>query len=191
MANLKEIRNRITSVSSMSQITNAMKMVSAAKFKKAQDAIIQLRPYANKLKEILTTLSDNGGSSSDNPYVKERGTKKALIIVITSNRGLCGAFNSNLIKYAMITANSSYSEQLSKDQLVFLPIGRKAVDYFTKRKYPVVQGHYNHLLEVPNFEKIVPTAEMIINGFLDGTYNHIEIIYNQFKNAAVQIPTAE
>ncbi len=191
MANLKEIRNRITSVSSMSQITNAMKMVSAAKFKKAQDAIIQLRPYAIKLQEILTTLNNSDSNNSDNPYVKDNGPKKALIVVITSNRGLCGAFNSNLIKYALITANEKFSGQLSKNNLFFLPIGRKATDYFNKRKYPVVAGSYNNLTDSPNFEKIIPIAEMIIGAFLDGTYNHIEIVYNQFKNAAVQIPSSE
>ncbi len=191
MANLKEIRNRITSVSSMSQITNAMKMVSAAKFKKAQDAITQLRPYASKLQEILSTLSDVIGNSSDNPYSKDKGPKKVLFIVITANRGLCGAFNSNLIKYALWTANEEYKDSFLKGQLFFLPIGRKASDYFTKRNYPVIQGGYNNLIEAPNFEKIVPLSDMIINSFLDGTYNYIELVYNQFKNAAIQIPTAE
>lgn len=191
MANLKEIRNRITSVSSMSQITNAMKMVSAAKFKKAQDAIIQLRPYATKLQEILLTLNSNAGNNSDNPYARNNKQKKALIIVITSNRGLCGAFNSNLIKYAIITANEKYGDLMSNNQVYFLPIGRKALEYFTKRKYPVFEGNYNNLTESPNFEKIVPLSQMIIDSFLNGTYSHIEIIYNQFKNAAVQIPTAE
>ena len=175
----------------MSQITNAMKMVSAAKFRKAQDAITQMRPYANKLQEILSTLSDNDNSSSDNPYVKDKGPKKVLVIVITSNRGLCGAFNSNLIKYALSTACGKYSEQFSKDQLFFLPIGRKATEYFNKRNYLVLHGQFNHLLDAPNFEKVLPTAEMIIETFLNGTYNHIEIVYNQFKNAAVQIPTSE
>jgi F-type H+-transporting ATPase subunit gamma len=175
----------------MSQITNAMKMVSAAKFKKAQDAIIQLRPYATKLQEILTTLNNSDGSNSDNPYEKDNGPKKALIVVITSNRGLCGAFNSNLIKHALITANEKFSEQLSKNNLDFLPIGRKASEFFNKRKYPVFQGSYNHLTDSPNFEKVLPVAEMIINSFLDGTYNHIEIVYNQFKNAAVQVQTSE
>ncbi len=192
MANLKEIRNRITSVSSMSQITNAMKMVSAAKFKKAQDAIVQLRPYAVKLQEILSTLSDSDGNSSDNPYVKTTfGSKKTLIVVITSNRGLCGAFNSNLIKYALLTANTKYGDQLSNGNVVILPIGRKAYEYFNKRKYPVIPGNFNHLTDSPNFEKILQVAGQMIDSFLDGTYSHIEIVYNQFKNAAVQIPTSE
>jgi F-type H+-transporting ATPase subunit gamma len=175
----------------MSQITNAMKMVSAAKFKKAQDAIIQLRPYADKLRDILSTLNDNDNSSSGNPYIIEKGRKKALMVVITSNRGLCGAFNSNLIKQALVTANEKYSDQLSRNELFFLPIGRKASEYFGKRKYPVIPGSYNSLLEAPNYDKILPTVEMVIEAFLDGTYNHIEIVYNQFKNAAVQIPTSE
>jgi F-type H+-transporting ATPase subunit gamma len=192
MANLKEIRNRITSVSSMSQITNAMKMVSAAKFKKAQDAIVQLRPYAVKLQEILSTLSNSDGNSSDNPYAKSANpSKKILFVVITSNRGLCGAFNSNLIKYALSSVNDRFGEHLANSQVTFLPIGRKASDYFIKRKYNVLPGNYNHLNDAPNFEKILPVARQIIDLFLDGSFGHIEIVYNQFKNAAVQIPTPE
>lgn len=191
MANLKEIRNRIVSVSSMSQITNAMKMVSAAKFKKAQDNILQMRPYAIKLQEILTTLSSNDNSSSDNPYIKSGSSKMVLIVVITSNRGLCGAFNSNVTKLALQTVNEKYSQQLASGNVFFLPVGRKAADFFTKRKYQVLPGNYNHLLDGTTFEKIVPTVQMIIDSFLDGTYSQIEVVYNQFKNAAVQITTNE
>ena len=191
MANLKEIRTRIVSVSSMSQITNAMKMVSAAKFKKAQDNILQMRPYANKLQEILYTLSSNDSSSSDNPYVRSGTSQMVLVVVITSNRGLCGAFNTNVIKLALQTVNEKYSQQLAAGNVFFLPIGKKASDFFTKRKYQVLPGNYNHLLDGTSFEKIVPTVQMVIDAFLDGTYAKIEVIYNQFKNAAVQITTHE
>lgn len=190
MANLKEIRTRITSVSSMSQITNAMKMVSAAKFKKAQDNILQLRPYAVKLQEILSTLS-SGSNSNDNPYAKPNRKKSVLFVVVTSNRGLCGAFNSNVIKLAIQTVNEQYGSQLASGDVYFMPIGRKASDYFAKRKYQVIEGNYNNLLDGTTFEKIVPAVQMLIDGYLNGTYGTIELVYNQFKNAAVQITTTE
>jgi F-type H+-transporting ATPase subunit gamma len=190
MGSLKEIRTRIASVTSTRQITSAMKMVSAAKLKRAQDTIMAMRPYANKLQEILSTLStdDDGG---DNPYAKERGIEKVLIVVITSNRGLCGAFNANMIKLALQLANGKYSRQFANGKVHFLPIGRKANDFFVKKNYPVVAGTYNHLLDHPSFEKTVSAAQMLMNGFLDRSYDKIEIVYNQFKNAGVQINTAE
>ena len=191
MANLKEIRTRITSVSSTRQITSAMKMVSAAKLKKAQDTILVMRPYAIKLQEILGNLSGNDQSSSDNPYAKQKEAHKVLVVVITSNRGLCGAFNSNVIKLSLQLASEKYATQLSNKKLFFLPVGRKANDFFTKKGFPVVQGNYNHLLDGPTFEKTAIEVQTIINTFLDGTFDRIEIVYNQFKNAGVQIPSVE
>lgn len=191
MANLKEIRTRITSVSSTRQITSAMKMVSAAKLKKAQDTILLMRPYANKLQEILGNLSGNDQSSSDNPYAKQRSVHKVLIVPVTSNRGLCGAFNSNIIKLSLQLANEKYGTQNAQKKVSFLPIGRKANDFFTKKGFQVVKGSYNHLLDAPTFEKTAVEVENIIKAFLEGTYDRIEIVYNQFKNAGVQIPTAE
>lgn len=191
MANLKEIRTRIVSISSMSQITNAMKMVSAAKFKRAQDNILQMRPYALKLQEILNTICSNDNSSSDNPYARRGLSQKVLIIVITSNRGLCGAFNSNVIKMTLQIVNEKYSSQLASGNVYFLPVGKKAADFFTKRKYQVIPGIYNNLLDGTTFEKVVPTVQMLIDDFHLGKFGNIEIVYNQFKNAAVQITTNE
>ncbi len=191
MANLKEIRTRITSVSSTRQITSAMKMVSAAKLKKAQDTIVVMRPYAVKLQEILATLSEGEKSSSDNPYAKQKEPNKILIIVITSNRGLCGAFNSNVIKLSLQLVNEKYGSQLSAKKLHFLPIGRKANEFFTKKGFPVVKGNFNYLLDGSTFEKTAPEAQNVINSFIDGTYDRIEVVYNQFKNAGVQITTVE
>lgn len=191
MANLKEIRTRITSVSSTRQITSAMKMVSAAKLKKAQDTITMMRPYAIKLQEILANLSDSDKSSSDNPYAKQREAHKVLIVVVTSNRGLCGAFNSNVIKLSLHLAHEKYGNQFLNKRLFFLPIGRKANDFFTKKGFQVVKGNYNHLLDGPTFEKTSSEVELIINSFLEGNYDRIEVVYNQFKNAGVQITTAE
>ncbi len=191
MANLKEIRTRITSVSSTRQITSAMKMVSAAKLKKAQDTILLMRPYAIKLQEILANLSDSDKSSTDNPYGKNREPHNVLIVVVTSNRGLCGAFNSNVIKLSLQLANEKYKNQLSNKKLFFMPIGRKANDFFTKKGYQVVKGNYNHLLDGPTFEKTASEGQMIIDLFIEGNYDKIEVVYNQFKNAGIQITTAE
>lgn len=190
MGSLKEIRTRIASVTSTRQITSAMKMVSAAKLKKAQDTIMMLRPYANKLQEILSTLSSSD-AGNDNPYAKERGIERVLIVVITSNRGLCGAFNSNMIKLALTLANEKYSRQYANGKVHFMPVGRKANDFFVKKNYPVIEGNFNHLLDNPSFEKTVPAAQLLMNSFLGNTYDKIEIVYNQFKNAGVQINTAE
>ena len=133
MASLKEIRIRIASVSSTRQITNAMKMVSAAKLRKAQDAIIQLRPYAEKFYEILSTISGNVDSVEDNPYAQEREIQNVLLIVITSNRGLCGASNSNVIKAALHAATEIYPHLLNQNKVHFMPIGKKASDFLTNR----------------------------------------------------------
>ncbi len=190
MGSLKEIRTKITSFTSMRQITSAMKMVSAAKLKKAQDTILMMRPYANKLQEILSTLSSND-EGNDNPYAKERGAEKILIVVITSNRGLCGAFNANMTKLALQQASEKYGRQFENGKVHFMPIGRKANDFFTKKNFPVVAGNYNQLLDHPGFEKTVPAAQMMMNSFLDGTYDRVEIVYNQFKNAGVQVTTIE
>lgn len=190
MGSLKEIRTRIASVTSTRQITSAMKMVSAAKLKKAQDTILMMRPYANKLQEILSTLSSND-EGNDNPYAKVRSAERVLIVVITSNRGLCGAFNANMIKLALQLATEKYGRQFDNGKVHFMPIGRKANDYFTKKKIPVIEGNFNHLIDNATFEKTVLAAQVLMNAFLDNSYDRIEIVYNQFKNAGVQINTAE
>lgn len=189
MANLKEVRNRITSVTSTQQITKAMKMVSAAKLKRATNAIIQLRPYANKLKEILGNLSATM-DESESPYIQDREPKKVLIVAVSSNRGLAGAFNANVIKTANLLISEKYSDQYSKGNVSIIGIGKKTQDYYQKRKYNVI-GNNNDLYNALTFENASVIAEEIMQGFVKGDYDRVEVVYNQFKNAAMQILTTE
>lgn len=190
MANLKEVRNRITSVSSTQQITSAMKMVSAAKLRRAQDAIVQMRPYANKLKEILENLSASL-DSSDGVYSQQREVKNVLLIVITSNRGLCGGFNANVIKAASRLAREGYKGA----KVSVLPIGKKAADFFRKTEYGIVGSDMprglNELFDSLTFANVAPVAERVMQLYVNGQFDKIELVYNQFKNAAVQITTVE
>ena len=191
MANLKAIRVRIASVRSTRQITSAMKMVSAAKLRKAQDKIVKLRPYVNKMQEILGGLSQSlANSEVENVYGRASSEQeKVLLVVITSNRGLCGAFNTNVIKAARQLIEKHVTQGKCCD-LKLLTIGRKGYDYF--RKYPVtLLGEQNELLNDVSFENISQTAETLMNSFVAGEFDKIEIVYNQFKNAAVQNLTTE
>jgi F-type H+-transporting ATPase subunit gamma len=189
MANLKEVRIRIASVQSTQQITKAMKMVSAAKLKRATNAIVQLRPYATKLKEILGNLSASleGGSS---PFIEEREPNKVLIVVVSSNRGLAGAFNMNVIKTANNLIAEKYSEQLKKGNVSIVAIGKKSQDFYEKRNYKVV-GNNNDVYAALTFENVTKITEAIMTGFEQGDFDRVEVVYNQFKNAAVQILTSE
>ncbi|WP_150450985.1 ATP synthase F1 subunit gamma [Arenibacter lacus] len=185
MANLKEIRNRITSVSSTMQITSAMKMVSAAKLKKAQDAITAMRPYSDKLSELLQGLSASLEGDSGSIYADNREVNKVLIVAITSNRGLCGAFNSNIIKQSNHLINHVYANK----EVDFMAIGKKANDILRKNN-EVIADHsdiFDHL----SFENVAEIAEELMNLFSTGVYDKIEIVYNQFRNAATQIVTTE
>ena len=189
MANLKEVRIRIKSVSSTQQITKAMKMVSAAKLKRATNAIVQLRPYANKLKEILSNLSaslEDGVSV----YTQEREVKNVLLIVVTSNRGLAGAFNTNVIKTTNLLISEKYSSFQKSGNLHIVAIGKKAQDYYEKRKYNVV-GNNNEVFSALNFENVSLITSTVMQAFADGKYDKVELVYNQFKNAAMQILTTE
>jgi F-type H+-transporting ATPase subunit gamma len=168
-----------------------MKMVAAAKLKKAQDTILMMRPYANKLQEILSTLSSDNEGNDDNPYARVRNLESVLIVAVTSNRGSCGAFNANVIKRALQVANEKYSKLMSEGRVCFMPIGKKAHDFFVKKNYRIIEGSYNALVDHPNFDITVPAAQMLMDKFVDGTYDNVEIVYNQFKNAAVQIVTDE
>ncbi len=191
MANLKEIRTRIESVSSTKQITSAMKMVSAAKLRRAQDAIIRLRPYAEKLQVILESVSDSIKDDEDFIYTKEgKEISKVLLVVITSNRGLCGAFNANVFKKAISVAQENYSRQLLKNNVDFYVMGKKADEYLRKRKYKVVKTR-NDIFDHLTFQNASQIANGIMEQFVAGDYDRIHIIYNQFKNAAVQILTDE
>ena len=188
MANLKEVRNRIVSVSSTQQITSAMKMVSAAKLRRAQDAIVQMRPYANKLKEILENLTSSL-DTSEGVYATQREVKNVLLIVVTSNRGLCGGFNANAIK----GTNQLIKSQYSNCNVSIMPIGKKALDFYKKTNYTLVGAdkNLNSLFDNLIFSKVAPVAESLMQAFEKAEYDKIEIIYNQFKNAAVQVTKVE
>jgi len=190
MPSLKEVRNRITSVSSTQQITSAMKMVSAAKLRRAQDAILQLRPYAEKLQEILSNLSSNTDSSEGGAYSVQRDPRKVLIVVISSNRGLAGAFNTNVLKAARELVRSKYANQEAAGNLVWLSIGKKSSDFLTRNKFNVLSTH-NDLFDGISFEKVSVVSQRIMDGFLAKEFDRVEIVYNRFKNAAVQILTTE
>ena len=189
MANLKEVRNRIASVTSTQQITKAMKMVSAAKLKRATNAILQLRPYANKLKHILSNLSASLEDGSS-PFLQEREPNKVLVIVVSSNRGLAGAFNANAIKAANTLIAEKYSAQLKAGNVSIIGIGKKAQEFYIRRKFNVI-GDNNELFNNLNFENVSRITETVMEGFLKGQYDRVELVYNQFKNAAVQILTTE
>jgi F-type H+-transporting ATPase subunit gamma len=189
MANLKEVRNRISSVSSTQQITKAMKMVSAAKLKRATNAIVQLRPYANKLKELLAALpADLEGSNF--PLIQDRGVNKVLLVVVSSNRGLAGAFNMNVIKAANGLITEKYAEQHRKGNVHVMAIGKKAQEFFEKRQFTVI-GNHNDLYNALTFDNVSKIGEQIITSFIAGEYDRVELVYNLFRNAAVQILTTE
>jgi F-type H+-transporting ATPase subunit gamma len=185
MPGLKEVRIRIASVKSTQQITNAMKMVAASKLRKAQMAVVRLRPYAAHLRNILQNLSGSIEDSSENAYTKERIPEKILIVVIASNRGLCGGFNSNAIKAVLNLLDTTYTSQYQKGNISFHTIGRKASEYFAKRSYHIA-GTHDDLLEHISFEKVASLAENLMKSFVDQQYDRIILVYNQFKNAAVQ-----
>ena len=181
MANLKEIRSRITSVSSTMQITSAMKMVSAAKLKRAQDAITQMRPYANKLSELLQNLSSNLDSSDSSVYSKHREVDNVLIVAITSNRGLCGGFNANIIKKTKLIIEESYP----KAKTSIISIGKKSSEHFKKSGHEVISTHDDLYNEI-SFSAVSKIAEEIMTAFVNGEYDKVYLVYNQFKNAATQ-----
>ena len=183
MPNLKEIRSRITSVGSTMQITSAMKMVSAAKLKRAQDAIVEMRPYANKLTELLINISSSLDSSEGGDYSEQREGGKVLLVPITSNRGLCGGFNSNIIK----TTKNLIEKHNNAD---ILSIGKKSTEYFSKNGQNLISSH-DELFSELTFENSSKIAESLISMFLSKKYDKIKIIYNQFKNAATQLVVEE
>ena len=184
MANLKEIRNRISSVSSTMQITSAMKMVSAAKLKKAQDAITAMRPYAEKLTELLQNVSATLDGDAGGEYTSQREIKKVLIVAITSNRGLAGAFNTNVIKQAKEVVESYVGKQAD-----IYAIGKKGNDIL--RKTNTVVENKSEIFDELTFERVAEIAEALIEKFVTGEYDKIELVYNQFKNAATQIVQTE
>ena len=182
---LKEVRNRIKSVQSTQQITKAMKMVSAAKLRKAQDAIIQMRPYAQKLQEMLSNIVSNAEGGVNMDLATVRPVEKVLVIVVTSDRGLCGGYNSNLIKLTRQTIREKYSSQSAKGNAEVLPIGKKGFEHFTKNNFKVVDQFWNIFSDI-SFENVQRAAKFAIDAFTAGQVDAVELVYSEFKNAATQ-----
>ncbi|HEV8285026.1 MAG TPA: ATP synthase F1 subunit gamma [Chitinophagaceae bacterium] len=187
---LKEVRNRIKSVQSSQQITKAMKMVSAAKLRRAQDAIIQMRPYARKLQEVLSNIVSNSEGEPGMSLAVERPIEKVLLIVITSDRGLAGAFNSNLIKLAKQTIKDRYSTQFAKGNVTIWSIGKKGYENFLKNNYKVDATHKDIFLHL-SFEAVQAAAQAAMKAFEEKQFDVVEIVYSEFKNAATQRFTVE
>jgi len=189
---LKEVRERISSVVNTQQITKAMKMVSAAKLKRAQDGIVQMRPYSQRLDGMLKNILGNLDGDADTSLGKERDVKSALIIVITSSKGLCGAFNTNIIKAAVATINEKYSDVHKSGQLSVLCIGKKGNEYFRKRfeNINLISDHVGLMSEL-TFENVSLIGDMAIKGFEISDYDAVEVCYGRFKNAGMQFAEAE
>jgi F-type H+-transporting ATPase subunit gamma len=191
MANLKKIRTRIASVKSTRQITSAMKMVAAARLRKAQDKIVKLRPYAGKLHEILVDLTRSLVDAEDeNIYGRKSEPENVLLVVITSNRGLCGGFNANVIRETRRIIIEKYPQQAKKGTLSFIAIGKKGHDFLKRQNLKIIQEN-NQLLNNLTFENTAVIASGVMESFVAGKIDKVEIIYNQFKNAAVQNLTTE
>jgi|TARA_R110002049_G_scaffold72099_11_gene186079 F-type H+-transporting ATPase subunit gamma len=185
MANLKEVKERINSVSSTQQITKAMKMVAAAKLRRAQEKIVQMRPYSQKLTSILNNISSGAEGVADIAYAQERSVANVLIVPITSDKGLCGAFNSNVIK-----ASNVVIQEHEGKAITVMPIGKKAMDFFKKQEYPLI-SEYAGLFENITFDPIKAAAEFVMDAFVNGEYDHVVLVYNQFKNVATQLVVKE
>jgi F-type H+-transporting ATPase subunit gamma len=186
MPNLKEVKGRINSVISTQQITKAMKMVAAAKLRKSQDRITQMRPFAQKLAAILQNLSSSQEQNADAWYSAQREVKKVLIVAVSSDRGLCGSFNSNVFKGVIKLLTERYQEQAQAGNVTIMPIGRKAFEFFSKRKGSVV-GNFSGLIHNLNFDAVAEAGDFLMEEFKKGNYDKIEIVYNEFKNVATQI----
>lgn len=182
---LKEVRNRIKSVQSTQQITKAMKMVSAAKLRRAQDAILQMRPYAQKLQEMLSNIISNAEEDVTMKLGQERPVEKVLIFVITSDRGLCGGYNSNLIKLAKQNIKDKYSRQFQNGNVKILPLGKKGFEHFVKNRYEVVDNYWTIFGDL-NFEQVAAAAKYAMDAFENGEVDAVDIIYSEFKNAGSQ-----
>lgn len=185
MANLKEVRNRIASVNSTQQITKAMKMVSASKLRRAQDAIILMRPYASKLREIMENISGSLDSSAGGQFAVVRPINKVLIIAVSSNRGLCGAFNANINRTVNRLIREDYASQAKQGNVKILAIGKKSSDFFGKVN-DILASQHNDVYTNLTFDAVSKVAESVMTEFAAGNYDKVDVVYNQFKNAAVQ-----
>ncbi|WP_276367793.1 ATP synthase F1 subunit gamma [Chryseolinea sp. H1M3-3] len=187
MASLKEVKSRITSVISTQQITKAMRMVAASKLRRSQEKMQQIRPYARKLNTIVSNLTASIGSDNDNDwYATKRTENKILVVVITSDRGLCGAFNSTVLKAAVKLVQEKYPTQFNKGNVTILPFGKRSMEYFSKRKY-VCQDSYWGIFGQMTFENVSKAGNYIIDTFKQGGFDKVEIVYNEFKNVATQV----
>lgn len=186
MASLKEVRNRISSVNSTQQITKAMKMVSAAKLRRATDAIVQMRPYSKKLAELISTVSSKTEAGLENPFTEIRDINRVLIIVVTSDRGLCGAFNTNIGKATIQLIKEKYPSQLEKGNLEILTLGKKGYEYISRRGYSV-DGKYTEVFSDLSFNHVKEIGEYVLDKFKNKEFDKVDIIYNEFKNVATQI----
>ena len=187
MANLKEVKERIKSVSSTQQITKAMKMVAAAKLRRAQDRIVQMRPYCEKLASILANVSSGNDDEGMNTYSVEREVKKVLIVPVTSDRGLCGAFNSNIFKGVRNLLNE---DAMSGVEVTIMPIGKKSYDFFKKKEHGLIDDHWTVFSDL-NFDVVRAAAEHAMNAFEAGEFDQVYLVYNEFKNVATQIVRTE
>ena len=186
MANLKEVKQRINSVISTQQITKAMKMVSAAKLRRAQDKIVQMRPYSQKLTTILNNVSASAEGAADIAYAEKREAKKVLLIPVTSDKGLCGAFNTNIIK----ATNAAIRNQFVGADITILPIGKKSYEYFKKSSYPMVDAYYGVFGNL-SFDNVRQAAEFAMKSFVAGDFDQVYLVYNEFKNVATQVVRTE
>ena len=187
---LKEVRTRIKSVQSTQQITKAMKMVSAAKLRRAQDAITQMRPYAQKLQEMLSNIVSNGDGDVSMALATERPVEKVLIIIVTSDRGLCGGYNSNLIKLTRQLIFEKYAAQHARGYVTILPIGKKGYEHFTKNGFKVVDAYWNIFTGL-SFDKVQTAAKYAMEAFANKEFDAVELVFSEFKNAATQAFIAE
>ncbi len=186
MANLKEVKNRIVSVTSTQQITSAMKMVAAAKLRRAQDKIIQMRPYSQKMTKMLQNVTEGLDGSIENQFSVDREVNNVLLVVVSSDRGLCGAFNTNIFKNTVAHIEEKYSYEKKSGGLYIFPVGKRAYDYFRKGNYQLVDK-YHDLFGHLNFDDAKKGADEIMNGFVDKKWDKVDLIYNEFKNVATQI----
>ncbi len=190
MPSLKEVKSRILSVTSTQQITKAMKMVAAAKLRRAQDNIIQMRPYAQKLSEILQNVSANNDGDIRNIYGEQRPIENVLLIPVTSDKGLCGPFNSNVFKTTRNVVAERYADQRKSENLTVMPIGKRSLDYYSKLDYPLVDD-YAHLFGSLTFDEARVAAEYAMEQFVAGKYDQVVLVYNEFKNVATQVLRVE
>mgnify|MGYP001813381967 FL=1 len=190
MASLKEVRTRIRSVKSTQQITKAMKMVAASKLRRAQDAILQLRPFTEKLSEILQRVVNSTEDISSGPFSEVRDVERVLLVPITSDRGLCGAFNSNVIKNTLNLIETEFQSIQDNGQLYLMPIGQKGFEYFKKRGYNVIE-EYSQLFSHLSFDNVKEAADSAMDSFLNNELDKVVLVYNEFKNVATQILCVE